>query len=273
MLEQADLNGLMSLLQHVDDASRDRLIDSVAALAQADRQQVEAAATTAGVGLELVNAAVIRRRYHELGTAWQSLSARTTPDLEQGLILLGAATGTPGVDDPGADLDQLAAQAGERLHGDRAFDNGMKILAEIFNARGMRGNESDYANPANSSLQSVLLTGLGIPISLCQVAILVGRRLGLPVHGVGAPGHFLGFYGDADLGHGSYFDPFAGFAAVTRAGAKQRILRAGVVFDDSMLRAVDDRYMLLRTINNLTAAWGGGEHARNLSAWARVLGQ
>ena len=46
----------------------------------------------------------------------------------------------------------------------------------------------------------------GIPITLSVLYIEIARRLGLPVHGVGLPGHFLVHLADA----GTFVDPFTG---------------------------------------------------------------
>ncbi len=50
---------------------------------------------------------------------------------------------------------------------------------------------STTATPNNSYLDAVLDRRLGIPITLSVLMIEVGRRLGVAVHGVGMPGHFL----------------------------------------------------------------------------------
>lgn len=58
-------------------------------------------------------------------------------------------------------------------------------------AERLRGNRQDYYDPANSYLSRVLRTGLGNPISLCCILILVGQRLNLDYRGCAFPGHFL----------------------------------------------------------------------------------
>lgn len=64
------------------------------------------------------------------------------------------------------------------------------------------GNHHDYYHPRNSYLPWVIEFRQGLPISLTLIYMLVGRRAGLKVDGISAPGHFL-----ARLG-GVYFDPF-----------------------------------------------------------------
>ena len=54
-----------------------------------------------------------------------------------------------------------------------------------------RGDREDYYDPRNSFLNEVLSRRLGIPITLSLVYTEVGKRLGVPLVGVGMPGHFL----------------------------------------------------------------------------------
>jgi len=76
------------------------------------------------------------------------------------------------------------------------------MLPHLFGRGRFSGNRRDYYDPRNSLLDQVLERQLGIPITLAIVAMEVGRRLGVPLSGVGMPGHFL-------VGSdGSYFDPF-----------------------------------------------------------------
>ena len=53
------------------------------------------------------------------------------------------------------------------------------------------GNRAEYYDPENSLLPRVLDRHAGIPISLSVIMMEVGRRLGVPIVGIGMPGHFL----------------------------------------------------------------------------------
>src|ERR687885_5523 len=61
----------------------------------------------------------------------------------------------------------------------------------LFVERGFRGNSQDYYDPRNSFLNDVLDRKLGIPITISVVYMEVGRRIELPLQGVGMPGHFI----------------------------------------------------------------------------------
>ena len=79
------------------------------------------------------------------------------------------------------------------------------LMAELFGPSGFVGNSVEYDDPANSLLNQVMSRKLGIPITLSAIAIEVGRRVGIPIIGIGMPGHFLCRSGE---GSGiTYFDP------------------------------------------------------------------
>lgn len=89
-------------------------------------------------------------------------------------------------------LDVLAERVNDRLANESAPLIVLQELTRIlFEEEGLRGNEGAYYDPRNSFLNDVLERKLGIPISLGVVVLEVGRRLGLPLEGLGFPGHFL----------------------------------------------------------------------------------
>jgi regulator of sirC expression with transglutaminase-like and TPR domain len=67
----------------------------------------------------------------------------------------------------------------------------MALNRYLFDELGFAGNVADYYNPRNSYLNDVMERRLGIPITLSLLFIEVGRRIGLALHGVSFPGHFL----------------------------------------------------------------------------------
>lgn len=234
------------------------------------RQKAEDGPQTARHNVER---AVIRAGYLGQDESWLKL-AEGDADLEQGMILLNRTGDTPAVD-IGPKLDDLAREIGDRLSGDRAFDVGLTVVGEVLSrVHGLAGNENDYYAPSNSYLSSVLETRRGIPISLCAVAMLIGRRLELPIHGIGAPGHFLGFYGDAELRLGSFFDPFDGYRRLTSGELRSLLAPFTESIDPGMLKPVGDREILLRVLRNLIAAYGRvqeDEHVRNLERWQQII--
>jgi regulator of sirC expression with transglutaminase-like and TPR domain len=76
----------------------------------------------------------------------------------------------------------------------------------LFHDVGFTGNQREYYDPRNSYLNDVLDRQTGIPISLSLVTMAVGQRLGMNIHGVALPGHFVVM---AELrGKRVVFDPF-----------------------------------------------------------------
>ena len=112
-------------------------------------------------------------------------------DLAEAALLI-AQTEYPNLD-IGAELarlDQLAARV--RLPEDGSPLSNIEALNEfLFEKEKFAGNEEEYDDPRNSYLNDVLDRRQGIPITLSLIYTEVGQRHGLPVLGVGFPGHFL----------------------------------------------------------------------------------
>src|SRR5215468_5245747 len=91
----------------------------------------------------------------------------------------------------------------------------------LFHEEKLSGNTTDYYDPRNSFLNEVLERKTGIPITLSVIYLEVGRRLGLPLVGVGFPGHFLVKYSGAD--GEVVLDPFQGGVILDREQLTQRL--------------------------------------------------
>jgi regulator of sirC expression with transglutaminase-like and TPR domain len=116
-----------------------------------------------------------------------------------------------------------------------------------------RGNREDYYDPRNSFLNDVLERRLGIPITLSVVYMEVARRIGLPLVGVGMPGHFLLKVYDVE-GRQILIDPFNNGAMLNAADCEQRmkVVYAGEMhFKPEYLLPVSRRQILTRMLNNL----------------------
>jgi regulator of sirC expression with transglutaminase-like and TPR domain len=96
--------------------------------------------------------------------------------------------------DVAAYLDQLrdlARDAKSHLGGGDLVEQTKGLCRYLFHQVGFRGNAKEYYDPRNSYLSDVMDRLTGIPITLSLVTIAVGRRAGLPLAGVGLPGHFI----------------------------------------------------------------------------------
>ncbi len=173
-----------------------------------------------------------------------------------------------------ARLDAIATAVLERLGADMEPRHAVAALnRQLFEVEGFRGNERDYYDPRNSYLNQVLDRKLGIPITLSVVYLEVGRRIYLPVLGVGLPGHFLVkvLTADGDI----LIDPFLGGVELTEDDCQQRLDRVygGLVrLEKRMLLPVTKREILVRILNNLKTIYlGQGEFDRALEAVGSIL--
>lgn len=186
-----------------------------------------------------------------------------------------AAEEQPGLDPAPwmARLDAMAAGLSPRLQGVRdPLDRMARLAGFLADEIGLRGNAEDYYDPRNSLLNEVLARGLGIPITLAVVYMEVGRRVDVPLHGVGFPGHFL-------LRHSRHdqllFDPFDHGRPLTEEDCRSRLdqLSGGTLaFDPRLLKPSSPRQILVRMLNNLWRIYlHRGDFLRTLSALDRVL--
>ena len=142
------------------------------------------------------------------------------------------------------------------------------VLFEVF---GLQGNTEDFYNPSNSYLPDVFRTRLGIPISLVLIYKCVAEPLGIVVHGVNAPGHFLAEVPSVPQGEKAsmYVDPYYGGMLLNKSEVALRIeqttgrpLRAS----KPRLSRATHRQWLHRMLNNLLAAFAAKGHDREVCA-------
>lgn len=83
-------------------------------------------------------------------------------------------------------LDKLELKYREKGHRRNVFS----LMHFLFVEQNI-GQPNDYYNPLNSNLIYTIKSKQGTPISLTCLAILLGNRLGIEIHGINFPGHFL----------------------------------------------------------------------------------
>jgi len=127
-------------------------------------------------------------------------------------------------------------------------------------------------DPDNSYLNKVLEHKTGLPITLSALCVLVAGRLGLPIVGVGLPGHYIAKY---NLPKDSiYFDPFHQGRMLTRANCIQIIEQFGQPFEEHFLSHSTHRETLIRMMNNLVQAYQSSnelEKSATLSGYIKIL--
>jgi regulator of sirC expression with transglutaminase-like and TPR domain len=174
-----------------------------------------------------------------------------------------------------AELDSMAEQAVARGVGiGRTRERVVSLNRYLFQEQGFHGNRDDYYDPRNSFLPDVLTRRAGIPITLCLVYMEVGRRAGLPVEGVGLPGHFLARVPLGRVPPGRVpedpellIDAFEGRIA-SEADCAERLRSLygeDVRFDRRLLRTATAHEVLARMLGNLKQIHLGR------SDWERAL--
>ena len=194
---------------------------------------------------------------------WKQIVA--APEEEIDLVeaaLVVAAHEYPGLDVLAyrARLDGLADALKRRLRRDIGpTDTLIALNRYLFDEIGFRGNVDDYYDPRNSYLNEVLDRRLGIPITLSLIHVEVGRRIGLALHGVSFPGHFLV---KCIMRNGAVvLDPYERGASLSLEDLQQRlkVLRGGAMpapdMVGQMLAAAGKKSILARLLRNLKGVY------------------
>jgi regulator of sirC expression with transglutaminase-like and TPR domain len=162
---------------------------------------------------------------------------------EAGLCIAAHADPDVDVDAYLARLDDLAAEVRTpTLDG---------LVRHLYSSGRFSGNSDDYYDPRNSFLNEVLDRRVGIPITLAVLGMEVGRRIGVPVWGVGLPGHFVV---RDKVDPRVFIDPFHGGRQLDAAGCRalhRATVGAGAPWDDAYLDPVGRPAIVARILANL----------------------
>lgn len=192
-------------------------------------------------------------------------------DLERGVFLI-ARYAYPGLDtEPYTRaLDEMATEARERMGARVSGEEAVKTLNRyLFTEQGFRGNTKNYYEVENSYLNRVIDRRLGIPISLSVLYLLVGKRLGLPVAGIGMPGHFLVKF-DSDR-YKVFVDCFNAGALLSERDCARFLTQAGYGFEDRYLQRSSVRAILARNLKNLVAIYNKLEDSVKVARFSRFI--
>lgn len=171
-------------------------------------------------------------------------------------------------------LAKMGAEARRRVVGIRPAASALEVLNHyLFDELGFTGNAEDYYDPRNSYLNEVLDRRTGIPISLSTVYVTVAREAGLPIWGVGFPGHFL--VKVAGDGEEIVLDPFNRGAILTETDCRKLLQRATEgqgVFSRDLLQTTGTKVILARMLGNLKGIYSATrQYAKALSCVERIL--
>jgi len=143
----------------------------------------------------------------------------------------------------------------------------------LFREQRFHGNTAAYTDVRNSYLNDVIDRRTGIPVTLATVYIAVSERAGLPVRGVGLPGHFLVRY-QGGRAKEIFVDAFNA-RVLDRAGCEallQETYQGQVSMRPAFLKPVLKRQILARILNNLkTTFMAQGDLGRALAASDRII--
>jgi hypothetical protein len=183
------------------------------------------------------------QRFHELVD-------RPSEEIDLGRAALAFADAA----DSGVDTEGCVRELDRLSTGIRDFDD---LRRRLFVEQRFTGDLEDYDAPVNSLLHRVIERRRGIPISLSVVAIEVGRRAGVAIEGIGAPGHFL----VRDPATGSLCDPYHDGALLDESDVRRQ-LASSADLGPALLPVVDAHQILHRMLANLAASYrrrGRGE--------------
>jgi regulator of sirC expression with transglutaminase-like and TPR domain len=141
----------------------------------------------------------------------------------------------------------------------------------LFDELGFAGNRDDYYNPCNSYLPAVLQTKRGLPITLSLVYKLVATRIGLRVHGIGLPGHFMVAVEADDVSAPAVIliDPFSGGRVMHVDEIHARLSDSfgqELELTQDMFRPVTNLHWLTRMLQNLLHVFGRGDRFSDVAA-------
>jgi regulator of sirC expression with transglutaminase-like and TPR domain len=141
---------------------------------------------------------------------------------------------------PNLDVEAVLHELAGMAHEARRYMRGGRpkqvdgLCRYLFHDMGFHGNRRDYYDPANSYINVVLERRTGIPIALAAVTIAVGTRAGLPMVGVGLPGHYIVKVTGAPAE--ILLDPFHGGRVLTPADCENLVRQVtGQEFEASAL--------------------------------------
>ena len=149
-------------------------------------------------------------------------------------------------------LNQMAEELQSQIGREADTRDQIKHLNRyLFEIQGFAGSsQENYYDARNSYLNEVLERKIGIPITLSIVYMEIGKRIGLPLVGVGFPGHFIVKHRDLE----TVIDPFEKGQILSDEDLSERltqIFREPVPMHPRFLQAVTHKEILARMLRNL----------------------
>ena len=156
-------------------------------------------------------------------------------------------------------IEELARMLSTRIGEDAtALERIAELNQFFFGELGFAPNTDNYYDPRNSFLNEVLERRTGIPITLSVVYMELGRKIGLPLHGVSFPGHFLVKCAVPD--GAVVLDPYSGGISLGLQDLQKRLREvrgtdASRAVVAGLLVAASNKEIILRLLRNLKAIY------------------
>ncbi|MBI5624393.1 MAG: hypothetical protein HY924_11500 [Elusimicrobia bacterium] len=275
-LSESEMRSLVTLLDDDDETSVNLIRSEILKVGEPmlpflDEYRTSCAAGVAGV----IESIKLDLRFQKLKDSFEKFAASAEPDLEEGAFLL-CRFAYPQINPLVYRewLDRVAADVRKVLPPEPdAYSTMQQLNIRLFQDLGFAGNEEDYYDPDNSFLHRVIESRRGIPVTLSVLYLLLGVRLGLPVHGVGTPGHFLVGFTET-RGSTFFIDPFHRGKLMNSQDVRRMLTRTGYDFRPEFLTPVSARETIVRMMRNLIAVYhktGAAPRAEKLGLLAEVV--
>ncbi len=159
--------------------------------------------------------------------------------------------------------------------GSEQWNASATAIVELLVAEGFTGDGDDYEDPHNSLLDRVLQRRRGLPIALSVLAIHLARHAGVPLRGIGFPGHFvvgIGLEGNEPL----VFDPFRNGQILREDDLRDLLIRATGRRSAPgqwrrFVRPASGRDITMRMLRNLVVHLHNAGRATHAAAARRLL--
>lgn len=256
-LTPQEIGAIVSLLADADERTDALIAEQLIARPAASRAAVLSRAKEAGVWVEARLERVLRQNARERIAgrfAALPLDERGQVDLEDAAFLVAHIV-QPEFNTRAyqRQLDKWAEDVFMAMAPNGGPAAGLDALcAVLFQHLGLHGEHDDYYSPQNSSIPYAMDTRKGLPITLAVVALLVAKRLQLPLRGIGMPGHFVLRY---DLPSAPvYIDAFEGGELLSAEECEEKIRSFGYKTTKALIVA-GSTAIVVRMLRNLSHAY------------------
>jgi len=256
-LTEAKLDALIADLDHAEFARREAATQRLAEIGTPAFPALREALKSESPELRSRAGQIFQRFQRDrILNGFALLGAAAEVDVEQGMFLIALML-DPEVTKASIDarLDALAESVREKLEPEAqadpakvtAHEAARVLVVTLRDEIGLHGDRETYDHPDNSSIHRVLEQKDGLPILLAEIAVAVGRRAELDVHGLLIPGYYkfmchAGGLDDVEGPEGLIINPYGGWMF---ADIEQIERRAG------RLARPDPKAVLARMLNNL----------------------